>query len=207
MAPVLEALDTDPLVLHLQPGITMTEDQFFEFCQINRFWRIERTAQGDILIMSPVGGGGSTRNAGVSAQLWVWAERDGSGVAFESSAGFTLPNGAMRSPDAAWVRNSRLENITAGQWEKFLPLCPDFVAEVRSATDRLSTLKGKMLEYLENGALLGWLIDPQKKHVYVYRPHAEVQSLEAPATLSGDPELPGFVLELRRVWDPRFPRS
>ena len=204
MATVLEALETDPLVLHFRPAVKMTEDQFFEFCQINRFWRIERTAQEDILIMSPVGGEGSSRNAGLSAQLWAWAEQDGTGVAFESSAGFTLPNGATRSPDAAWVRKSRLRNVSAEQKEKFLPLCPDFVVELRSATDRLPTLKAKMQEYIENGALLGWLIDPRPRQVYVFRPHTEAERLEEPDTLSGAPELPGFVLDLRRIWDPGF---
>lgn len=204
MATVLESLEIDPLVLHLRPAVEMTEDQFFEFCQINGLWRIERTAEGDILIMSPVGGGGSSRNLDLAAQLWAWAKRDGSGAAFESSAGFTLPNSAMRSPDAAWVRKSRLRNISGEQREKFLPLCPDFVVELKSASDRLATLQAKMEEYIDNGAQLGWLIDPEKRQVYIYRPGTEVQRLEAPETLSGAPELPGFVLDLRRIWDPGF---
>ncbi len=204
MATVLEALETEALVLHFRPAVEMTEDQFFEFCQINGLWRIERTAEGDIQIMSPVGAGGSSRNAGLSAQLWTWAEQDGAGVAFESSAGFTLPNSAMRSPDAAWVRKSRLRNISAKQREKFLPLCPDFVVELKSASDRLAALRAKMEEYIDNGAQLGWLIDPEKRQVYIYRPQREVQRLDAPETLSGDPELPAFVLDLQCIWDPGF---
>ena len=204
MATVLNDLEIAPLVLHFRPAIEMTEDQFFEFCQINRDLRIERTAQGDILIMAPAGGESAARNAGLTMQLTVWAKRDGSGVAFDSSAGFTLPNGATRSPDAAWVRKERLRHLTAEQKAKFLPLWPDFVVELLSPSDRLSTVKEKMQEYLENGVQLGWLIDPQRRQVYVYRPNAKVQRLDDPDTISSEPLLPGFVVDLGDIWDPAF---
>ena len=125
---------------------------------------------------------------------------DGTGLAFDSSAGFTLPNGAIRSPDASWVRRERWNALTPDQQEKFAPLCPDFVVELRSRTDRLSDLHDKLQEYIDNGARLGWLIDPIDKRVYVYRPGQPVESLDDPATLSGDPVLTGFVLPVRELW-------
>ena len=193
-----------PLTLHLRPALEMTDDQFFQFCQVNEPWQMERTAHGDILIMAPAGVDGSSRNSSLSRQLDEWAERDGSGVAFESSAGFTLPNGAVRSPDASWVRKTRLRKLPVRHRHKFAPMCPDFVAELRSPSDHLATLKAKMQEYIENGAQLGWLLDPKRRQVYVYRPHAQVQRLDDPKSLSGAPVLPGFVLDLRRIWDPGF---
>jgi Uma2 family endonuclease len=189
-----------PLVVRLEPALRVTEDQFFEFCQINRDLRIERTAQGELIIMPPTGGKTGERNAEITMQLGVWAKQDGQGATFGSSAGFRLPSGSVRSPDAAWVRNSRLDVLPPEQWEKFLPLCPDFVIELRSPTDSLSVLQEKMREYLDNGAQLGWLIDPAQRRVYVYRPQASVEVLDNPETLSGDPVLTGFVLNLREVW-------
>ncbi len=199
---ILEERETALLLIHLHPVVRMTDDQFFEFCQLNRDLRIERTAEGDILIMSPSGGEASAENMELSGQLRNWARRDRTGVAFDSSGGFTLPNEATRSPDAAWVLKARLANLTKEQKKKFLPLCPDFVVELRSPTDRLARLKRKMEEYRENGARLGWLIDPVERKVYVYRPGAEVECLDNPQTVSGDPVLPGFVLELREIWEP-----
>ena len=133
-------------------------------------------------------------------QLRLWAKRDGTGTTFGSSTGFRLPNKAVRSPDAAWVRKSRLAKLTAKQKKKFLPLCLDFAIELRSPTDSLSILQDKMQEYLDNGAQLGWLIDPERKRVYIYRPQAPIEQLERPETVSGDPVLAGFVLDLREVW-------
>ena len=204
MKTVLDDLEIAPLVIQWPPTIDMTEDQFFDFCQINHDLRIERTSQGDIIIMAPAAGEASSRNLGLARQLGNWALRDGSGVAFDSSGGFTLPNGAVRSPDAAWVRKARLKSLTKKQKQQFLPLCPDFVVELLSPSDRLSTAKQKMQEYLENGARLGWLLDPQHRKVYVYCPGAEVRRLDNPKTLSGDPVLPGFVLDLKEIWDPGF---
>ncbi|MGH2543269.1 MAG: Uma2 family endonuclease, partial [Ardenticatenaceae bacterium] len=124
------------------------------------------------------------------------------GVVGDSSAGFILPNGAMRSPDASWVRRTRLAALSEEQRQRFLPLCPDFVIELRSPTDALSTLQQKMQEYIANGAQLGWLIDPQRRQVHIYQPEQEALTLDHPASLSGDPILPGFVLDLKLIWEP-----
>jgi Uma2 family endonuclease len=204
MRTVLEALDIGQLVLHVPPVINMTEDQFFEFCQVNRDLRFERTSSGDIVVMAPEGGGSGYRGLRLGRQLDIWAERDQTGVAFGSSAGFTLPNGAVRAPDASWVRKERLRSLSREQKEKFLPLCPDFVVEVRSPSDRLADLREKMSEYMENGAGLGWLLDSQTREAYIYRPGATVERLRNPANLAADPELPGFVLDLATIWELAF---
>jgi Uma2 family endonuclease len=192
------------LLVHLRPVIELTEDQFFEFCQINQELRIERTAEGDLVIMPPEGGETGNRSAILVTVLTQWALQDATGVTFGSSTGFILPNGAMRAPDTAWVRRSRLTTLTADQKQKFLPLCPDLVVEIRSPSDRLSNLQEKMQEYLDNGAQVGWLIDPSSRTVYVYRPNRPVVSLEHPATIAGDPVLPGFSLDLQTIWEPAF---
>jgi Uma2 family endonuclease len=189
-----------PLVVQMRPALDLSEDQFFEFCQLNRDLRIERNAEGELLIMPPAGGETSRGNAQITCQLVLWANRDGTGVSFDSSAGFHLPNTAVRSPDASWMSRERWEQIPAEQRARFVPACPDFVLELRSPTDRLATLQAKMREYLANGARLGWLLDPESRRVYVYRPDAPVERLDDPATLAGDPVLPGFVLNLRAVW-------
>jgi len=189
-----------PLVVHLHPVLDVTNDQLFEFCQINRDLRIERNAHGELIVMPPTGGETSEQNAEITTQLRTWAKRDGTGTTFDSSGGFLLPNTAVRSPDAAWVSKSRLVSLSSEQRRKFIPLCPDFVIEVRSPTDSLSALQEKMQEYLANGTRLGWLIDPEQRRVYVYRPERRVDVLEGPDTLSAAPLLPGFVLDLREVW-------
>lgn len=204
MIKVKPQVETPPLVLHFPPAVEMTSEQFFEFCQLNRDLRIERTAEGDIIIMPPAGGETNARNADLTMQVRLWAKKDGSGVAFDSSGGFELPNGATRSPDAAWVKRSRLATLSSEQKQKFLPLCPDFVIELRSPSDLLSTSQDKMEEYLANGAQLGWLIDPEQRRVYVYRPDADVEHLDNPTEIAGDPVLPGFVLDLTDVWGPPF---
>jgi Uma2 family endonuclease len=189
-----------PLVVRLRPALELSEDQFFELCQINRDLRIERNAEGELLIMPPAGGETSHRNAKITVRLGVWAERDGTGLIFDSSGGFTLPNSAMRAPDAAWIERSRWEQLSPEQRGKFAPICPDFVLELRSPSDRLRDVQDKMVEYLANGARLGWLLDPGPRQVHVYRPNAPVERLTAPATLAGDPVLPGFVLNLGEIW-------
>lgn len=193
-----------PLILRTRPMFEMSNDLFFDFCQANREWRIERNAQGEVLIMPPVGGETRRRNALLTTTLNLWALQDGRGVVFDSSAGFELPNTATRSPGAAWVRRARLAVLTAEQKKRFLPLCPDFVVELRSPSDHLQTPPDKMQEYLDNGAQLGWLLDTLNRRVFVYRPGKDVECLENPATLAGDPELPGFVLDLTRIWEPDF---
>jgi Uma2 family endonuclease len=189
-----------PLVVRFRPAIELSEEQFFALCQINHELRIERNAQGELLIMPPAGSGTGERNMKVAVRVGSWAERDGTGVAFDSSAGFTLPNGAVRAPDAAWIVRERWEQVPSEQREKFAPICPDFVLELRSPSDTLGTVQDKMAEYLANGARLGWLLDPGPRHVYVYRPGAAVERLEDPETVSGDPVLPGFILNVREVW-------
>jgi Uma2 family endonuclease len=194
----------EPLVLSMRPPAKLTDEQYMAFCAQNRELRIERSAEGDLIIMSPVKGDGGIKGAELTRQLANWAEADGTGRPFDSSAGFKLPNGAERSPDAAWVNRSRLAALTPAERERFIPLCPEFVVELRSPTDRLSPLKTKLKEYMENGAQLGWLVDPKRRQVYVYRPGIPVQRLDNPATLSGDPLLPGFTLDVQRVFDATF---
>ncbi len=185
--------------LRLPPDLHLTDDQFYELCRLNRELRIERTAQGGLVIMAPAGGDTSDRNAEITMQLRLWAKRDGTGRTFDSSGGFLLPNGATRSPDASWVSHDRLAALTAEERAKFLPLCPEFVVELRSPTDGVSALQDKMREYMENGAQLGWLIDPLGDQVFVYRSGAPVERLEAPDIVSADPVLPGFRLELDEI--------
>ena len=192
--------DTPALLVQLQPVLRLTDDQFYEFCQLNKELRIERTAWGGLLIMPPTGGYSSERNAEVTFQLRLWAKRDGTGATFDSSGGFVLPNGAVRSPDASWVGHARLASLTAEQRMKFLPLCPDFVIELRSLTDSLSVLQDKMREYVDNGARLGWLIDPPGRQVFVHRPGKPVERLDEPEGMSADPVLSGFRLEMSDVW-------
>jgi Uma2 family endonuclease len=204
MTKVLPQVEIHPVVLKLTPVINLTDDQLFELCQLNRDWRIEYTAQGELIVMPPTGWETGSQNAEITFQLRWWARGDQTGVASDSSTGFKLPNGATRSPDAAWVRRSRLAGLTREQKQKFLPLCPDFVIELRSPTDNLQAAQDKMQEYLDNGAQLGWLIDPLTRRVYVYLPQRQPQILEAAGTVSADPLLPGFVLDLQKIWDPEI---
>jgi Uma2 family endonuclease len=189
-----------PIVVQLQPVVNLSDDQLYEFSQINRDLRIERNAQGELILMPPTGGETGERNAEITMQLRLWAKQDGTGATFDSSTGFRLPNGAVRSPDASWVRRSRLDRLSAEQRRKFIPLCPDFVIELRSPTDSLNDLQEKMQEYMDNGAQLGLLIDTKQKRVYVYRPDKPIQDIESPETISGNPVLPGFELALSEVW-------
>ncbi len=191
------------MVIHLPQG-PMSEAEFLAFCKANPELQIERTAQGEVIVMSPTGAYSGYRNLLIGSMLYLWALQDGAGVAFDSSTGFRLPNGAMRSPDAAWVRRTRLAHFTPAEKRGFLPLCPDFVVELRSETDRREDLLAKMEEYLANGAQLGWLIDPVERVVSVFRPDAAPAHLEHPATINGDPELPGFSLELGPIWEPNL---
>ena len=188
--------------LQMRPVINLTEDEFFAFCQLNRKLRLERTAQGEILIMPPSGGETGAANAEIVGQLRDWAKGEGNGIVFDSSAGFTLPNGATRSPDAAWVQRSRLAKLTPEQKRKFLPLSPDFVVELRSPSDRLTSLQEKMDEYVTNGTRLGWLIDTETRCVYIYRSGRVVECVDQPLTLSGEPLLVGFTLDLGPIWNP-----
>lgn len=201
MSVSLKPTESHPFVIHFGPVLKkLSDEDFFEFCQANREWRIERTSDGDIIIMPPTGGETGKRNFDLTGAFHPWVKSDGTGVGFDSSTGFTLPNGAARSPDLAWVSLSRWNALTEEQREKLPQLCPDFVVELRSPSDLLAVLQEKMEEYIQNGAQLGWLIDPVEKKVYVYRPQTQVQCLDNPATLSGEPLLKGFVLDVRELW-------
>lgn len=191
-----------PLEVELGERLPRSDEELFEFCARNPELRVERTAQGDLIVMTPAGWASGHRSAEIVRTLTAWAATDGKGWASDSSAGFVLPNGAMRAPDAAWVLRSRLAPLSQETKERFLPLCPDFVVELRSPSDRLPDLQAKMEEYRDNGARLGWLIDPQERRVHVYRPGRPAEVLEDPAEVSGDPELPGLVLDLGPVWQP-----
>jgi Uma2 family endonuclease len=188
-----------PLALDVH-SVKLTDEQFYRLCQDNRDLRIELTVQGELIIMPPTGSKTGWRNAKLIHRLTAWAERDGSGLTFDSSTGFSLPNGAKRSPDAAWVRREKWDALTEEEQEGFAPLCPDFVVELRSPADPLSTLQDKMMEYIANGAQLGWLIDPTTKRIYVYRQGQPTECLENPETIEGDPVLPDFILDMKEIW-------
>jgi Uma2 family endonuclease len=183
----------------LELKIDLTDEQFFQVCQNNRDLRFERTEAGELVIMPPTGGETSKRNFEIVVQLGIWNKKHNLGVGFDSSGGFILPNGAARSPDAAWVLKERWEALTPQQQQKFLPLCPDFVVELCSPTDSVKQTQAKMQEYIDNGARLGWLIDAKARRVEIYRLNQDVEILEQPATLSGEDVLPGFILDLKPV--------
>ncbi|MBE9208099.1 Uma2 family endonuclease [Nostoc sp. LEGE 06077] len=186
------------LILDLSPVIELTDEQFFKICQNNRDLRFERTAQGEIIIMPPTGWESGNRNSRLNQRLSNWAEVDSTGLVFDSSTGFILPNGATRSPDVSWVKKERILALNPDP-AKFLPMAPDFVVELRSATDSLERLQRKMQEYIDNGVRLGWLIDPQNQRVEIYRLGQEVEVLQSPGSLSGEDILPGFILDLAQI--------
>lgn len=206
MSAVLEKTTIDEFgvsrfVLQFSPFIKMTDEQFFDFCQANREVRIERNSQGEIIVMPPTGWETGNKNAEIIIQLGSWAKQDGRGKSADSSAGFVLPNGAVMSPEASWILNERLEKISPAKRRKFLPLAPDFVIELRSASDSLKKLQEKMEEYIQNGVSLGWLIDVKNKKIYVYKATAETQIIENPTEISGEPLLKGFALNLKEIWE------
>lgn len=196
----ISLLQNTHLTLQMSPAIDITDEQFFAFCQQNRDYRIERSASGEIIIMPPTGSETGNRNFDLIVQLGMWTRQNGTGIGFDSSAGFTLPNGAIKSSDAAWVKLSRWNSLTPEQQQKFAPICPDFVVELRSPSDNLQPLKDKLQEYIDNGTSLGLLIDRKNRKVYIYRPNSEVECLDNPDTVSCDPVLPGLVLDLASIW-------
>jgi Uma2 family endonuclease len=190
-----------PIVLNFQDVLGKISDEEFEqICRHNPDLQIELTKEGELVIMPPTGGRTGRRNFSLSVRFGNWAEKDGSGVAFDSSTIFVLPSGAKRSPDLAWIKNERWEDLSEREQEGFPPLCPDFVVELRSRTDSLSDLREKMEEYIENGASLGWLIDPLERKVHVYRQNAKVEILDNPESVSGEPLLKGFTLTMDKIW-------
>ena len=186
------------------PAARMNRAQFLRYCRLNRDARIERDAEGGVAVMAPTSGETGARSGRVFAAVFRWAEDDGSGVAFDSSTGFELPRGAVRSPDAAWVLRSRLAELSAEDRQGFLPLCPDFVVELLSLSDSLAVLRRKMEEYRENGARLGWLIDPLQREVAIYRADGSLDRRASSGLISGEAALPGFALDLSAVWKPAF---
>jgi len=193
---------TQPVHLRLPAGMRMDDEQFFDFCEANADYRIERNANGDIEIMPPTGGETGRRNSDLITDLNIWARQDGRGVVFDSSTGFRLPNGATRSPDAAWVSRAQLARLKDADKDRFLPLAPDFVLELASPNDDPVTLDAKMQEYRANGVRLGWLLIPVEKQVRIYRPATLPATLDAPASLDGDDVLAGLELDLTRIWEP-----
>lgn len=189
-----------PLTVTLPAIEWMSTEQFYELCHANRDLRIERTATGEVMIMPPAFSDTGNRNFKIILQLGNWAEREGTGEVFDSSSGFTLPNGATRSPDASWIKLERWNALSEEQKASFAPICPDFVIELRSQSDNLKELQDKMQEYMDNGASLGLLIDRKNRQVYLYRPHQEPDRLENPETVSCEPELPGFGLRMAKIW-------
>ena len=188
-------------VMDFSPLTTkVSDEQFTELCRRNPDLRIELTSEGDLIIMPPTGGKTGARNFYLTGKFSVWVEKDATGRGFDSSTEFTLPNGAKRSPDVSWVRLERWNALLDEEQEEFPPLCPDFVIELRSRSDRLKELQQKMEEYMANGAELGWLIDPFDKKIYVYRPRITVEVLDNPKEISGEPLLKGFVLDVQSLW-------
>lgn len=184
-----------PVILNLK-NVDLSDEQFYQLCQVNQNWQLERTAKGELVIMPPVGGVSGNREADLNGSVWLWNRQSQLGRVFSSSTIFRLPNGGDRSPDVAWVTNERWESLTPEEQEKFPPLCPDFVIELRSRTDSLPQLQEKMQEYLNSGLRLGWLINPQAQQVEISRPNQTVEIVQLPASLSGEDVLPGFVLDL-----------
>ena len=200
MTTLLIQTESTPMTVNLPAIAPMTHEQFYEFCLANRDLRIERTASGDVVIMPPAFSDTGNRNFNLAVQLGSWADQDGTGFGFDSSAGFTLPNGATRSPDVSWIKLERWNGLTEEQKASFAPICPDFVIELRSSSDTLTSLQDKMQEYIANGVLMGWLIDRKNRTVYVYRPNQQPEILDNPEIVGGDPELPGFVLRMAKIW-------
>jgi Uma2 family endonuclease len=188
------------LTLNLNSVIQLTREQFYRLCEENPDLKLERNAQGELIIMPPTGGETGKSNSTINAQLWFWNYQNQLGEVFDSSTGFTLPNGADRSPDVSWVEKSRWDALTKEQKEKFIPLCPDFVIEILSPNDSLKKIQKKMQEYIENGCRLGWLINRKKQEVEIYRPGQNMEVLKFPQTISGENILPSFVLNMQRIW-------
>lgn len=202
---MVQALPQPQNILSLQfpqhLSLRVTPTQFATLAAANHDLRLERTATGELIVNPPTGGTTGKRNSKIIYFLNRWIEEEGGhGESFDSSTGFELPNGANRSPDAAWVQQARWNALTPEQQDSFIPLCPDFVVELRSKTDTLKGLRAKLTEYIANGAQLGWLIDPKNKRVEIYRPGQDIEILENPTTLSGETILPGFTLTLQRIW-------
>ena len=188
------------ITLDLHSIVDLTDEQFYKLCQANPDVKLETNAKGKLIIVPPTGGNTGRRNIKISTQLENWSSQNNLGVAFDSSTEFKLPKGGNRSPDAAWVHMERWEALTEEEQDTFPPICPDFVIELRSPSDRLAPLQAKMQEYLDGGLGLGWLIDPKNKQVEIYRQGQVMEVLQSPTTLSGEDVLPRFVLDLSKIF-------
>jgi Uma2 family endonuclease len=196
--PAIEAETAFRLVLNMR-SVCLTDDQFFRLCSDNRDFRIEMTATGELIIMSPTNMETGRKNAAITARLFNWTRQDGSGECFDSSSEFSLPNGAKRSADASWILKSRWNRLSEEEKNKFSPICPDFVIELRSPSDRLPDAEAKMEEYIANGARLGWLLDPIENRAVIYRSGHAPERVDDPTIISGDPVLPGFRFDFREI--------
>jgi Uma2 family endonuclease len=188
------------LTVDFNSVLTITDEQFEQLCAKNRDLRFERTAKQELIVMSPTGGGTGKRNSDILTDINIWNRQQKLGVVFDSSTGFKLPNGAIRSPDVAWITNAKWEQIEPAAQDKFIPLSPDFLIELRSPSDNLKQLRAKMEEYRENGTRLGWLINRQDKQIEVYRLGKKKEVLDNPNQLSGEDVLSGFILNLAAIW-------
>jgi Uma2 family endonuclease len=196
----------ETITLNIPSTVALTDEQFYHLCMANEEWRMELTAEGELMIMPPTGGESGIRNSDLNLQVGWWNRQTRLGFVFDSSTIFQLPNGAKRSPDVSWVIRERWEALSSEDRRRFPPLCPDFVIELRSETDSLPKLQSKMLDYLVNGLRLGWLIDPQTPLVEIYRPNQDVETLnfsaeQTPPSLSGEAVLPGFILDLTPIFN------
>jgi Uma2 family endonuclease len=200
MTNLLVKFDQMALPIDLSSMEKMSDRQFYEFCRTNPDLRIERNATGEIIVMPPAFADTGNRNGKVFGQLFVWAEANATGEAFDSSSGFTLPNGATRSPDASWILSTRWNALSAEQQASFAAIAPDFVVELRSSSDTLVSLKEKLEEYIANGVRLGLLIDRKNRQVSIYRPERAPEVLDNPESVSCEPEMPGFALKMAKIW-------
>ncbi len=189
-----------PLLVRRRTGLYASPEAFWELCRDNGDIRLERTARGQVIAMWPAGSESGMKNCDLTVQLGVWSKADGTGFAFDSSAGFTLPSGAVRSPDASWILRERWLDLPKEARLKFATICPDFAIELSSPTDSLPGQRRKLLEYLGQGVRLAWLLHPATGLAEIYRPGREPESLDRPASLSGEDVLPGFVLDLAEIW-------
>lgn len=188
------------VTLQIPKSLKFTDDEFLKIVDANKDLRLELSIEGELIVMSPTGGETGDRNLELGGQVWFWNRKSGLGKAFDSSTGFKLPNGAIRSPDVSWIKIARWNLLTSEQRKKFLPLCPDFVIELVSESDNLAETEAKMQEYIQNGLGLGWLINPKTKQVEIYRQNQEVEILQSPENLSGENILPGFILDLQPIF-------
>jgi Uma2 family endonuclease len=191
-----QATNMTAITLNLESLTQLTHEQFYQLCMDNKDVAMERSPAGELIIMPPVGGESGIGEADSIGPLWVWNSQTKLGKVFSSSAVFKLPGGGDRSPDAAWIQQDRWDALSPDEKKKFPPLCPDFVIELRSESDRLKPLQAKMLEYLDSGLRLGWLINPQDQRVEIYRAGQAVEVIQLPVTLSGENVLPGFFLKI-----------